>query len=148
MSFRSFAFAGSVLVNFVAACGTDSTLTLHPVDNSEESELTDERKAGGPQLSRRTMARIRQAYSHLKGRGVLTEQAWQANKELPSSVPYEAFELEDDAENGISDGYAFTAIVPVDTAAADDAEPKQFYIERMGGYAGWCYLAGPFDLAR
>jgi len=126
---------------FFAACGMEaadarqqagSADSLNPAVTSASHAFTIEAMT----------PRVRREYAHLRDSGALGYEAWRLNDEPPAGPAYVTIALEDDAEAGIADGYAYTALVPI---RSDNGQPApEFYVWREGGFAGWQHLAGPF----
>lgn len=119
-----------------------SALQAGLVDEEEEWEDSMEEV----QVGAETATEVRHMYGELKASGALGENEWRLNDEPPPEQQYAHVALEDDVDQGLSDGYETMAWVPVDDAG-NVAEPK-VYMVRVGGVAGWQFVAGPFNLAK
>jgi hypothetical protein len=109
--------------------------------DTEADEDSDE-EPDEVELPEPTITKLQRSYEHLRSTGALPEECWRLWAQ-PPQARYARVRIVDDANDGIVDGYAKFALVPLD---ADGAEPYRFYLQRQGGVAGWQFLAGPFDL--
>lgn len=106
----------------------------------------DDQGAGG-KVSAATLARLRAAFDRQ------TEVQWRApGALLPVGVRFERATLRNDADNGIADGFKYTALIPVgairpEASNEDPNKATQFHVERTGGFMGTTQVAGPFSLA-
>ncbi len=118
-----------------------SALQAGLMDEEEEWEDSMEEV----QVGAETASEVRHLYGELKAKGALGEDDWRLNDEPPPEQQYAQVALEDDVEQGMSDGYETMAWVPVDDAG--NVAERKVYMVRVGGVAGWQFVAGPFNLA-
>ncbi|HET6345267.1 MAG TPA: hypothetical protein VFH51_10050 [Myxococcota bacterium] len=119
------------------ACGTDV--------NSQITPAVAQQQALEIQLNDATQARIRATFERMRDEGVLRDpDIWQLQREPPAGVSMGRMTLHNDADDRIMDGYAYAALVPA--GRRPSATPTQFFIERVGGFAGLRFIAGPFSI--
>ena len=110
-----------------------------PLDDDDEFDDLDQTPL--PQLPEQAVDRLKRRHADLKQHGELGERRWHLREPLPHYAEMVKIDLHNDADKGISDGYAHFLLVPL----GGSGEPLPcFYVSREGGFAGWVQWIGPF----